>query len=134
MILSGDVLPSTILLPKVESPEHIDWFAEKLGSALASRKDAKDVNLITYVESARGLLDLKEICKRAQELSEFSLFFHEAVVFGSDDFIASIGANRSKDSQEIMMARQQVILNAKAFNLQAIDVVFIDFKGKMEKL
>jgi citrate lyase subunit beta-like protein len=50
-----------------------------------------EVNLLTYVESAKGLLDLKEICNHAIELSEFNLFNLEGVVFGSDDFCASIG-------------------------------------------
>jgi citrate lyase subunit beta-like protein len=50
-----------------------------------------EVNLLTYVESAKGLLDLKEICNHAIELSEFHLFYLGGVVFGSDDFCASIG-------------------------------------------
>lgn len=64
-------------------------FAEKISKAL--NKKQIDVNLITYVESAKGLLDLRDICNRAIELSEFNLFFLDGIVFGSDDFCANIG-------------------------------------------
>jgi len=50
-----------------------------------------EVNLLTYVESAKGLLDLKDICNHAIELSEFNLFDLDGIIFGSDDFCASIG-------------------------------------------
>jgi len=80
------------------------------------------------VESAKGLLDLRDICNHAIELSEFNLFFLEGIVFGSDDFCANIGATRTNDASEVLLARQQVVINAKAFGLQAIDVVYIDYK------
>lgn len=91
------------------------------------RKD-KDINLIIYTESAKSLLFLRDILQRAKELSEYHLFQLDAIVFGSDDFCASIGAERSNDAKEVMVARQQIVINAKAFDIQAIDVVYIDYK------
>ncbi|XP_054163746.1 citramalyl-CoA lyase, mitochondrial-like [Oppia nitens] len=126
VVFSGQKIPQTILLPKVETKEHLDSFCEKLVKALGKRKT--EINLITYVESAKGLLNLKDVVTHAIELSEFHLFSLEAIVFGSDDFCASIGATRSAGSSETLMARQQVVVTAKAFDLQAIDVVYIDFK------
>ncbi len=64
-------------------------FCEKLVKALGKRKI--EINLITYVESAKGLLNLKEVVTHAIELSEFHLFNLDGIVFGSDDFCASIG-------------------------------------------
>lgn len=53
------------------------------------------------------------------------------IVFGSDDFCASLGAQRddANNSIEILYARQHCVLVAKAFNLQAIDMVHIEFKS-----
>lgn len=51
------------------------------------------------------------------------------LIFGSDDFCASLGVTRSEESHEILYARQKVVLVAKAFNFQAIDMVYIDFKS-----
>jgi citrate lyase beta subunit len=38
------------------------------------------------------------------------------------------GATSSKDAQDILYARQKIVVVAKAFGLQAIDLVYIDFR------
>lgn len=40
-----------------------------------------------------------------------------------------LGATRTEDSTEILYARQKLVLCAKAFHLQAIDMVYIKYKG-----
>lgn len=135
-ILSGTVVPRTLLLPKVDTREDIDHFAEHLQKALKSRNggegkkevEAPEIDLVIYVESARGLLDLREICQHAVEMSEFTRFRLVGVVFGSDDFCASIGATRTDHGREVLCARQQVVMVAKSLDLQAIDAVYINFK------
>ena len=47
------------------------------------------LGLITQVESAVGLLNLRSICDYGK--SQDRTFKFEALVFGSDDFLASIG-------------------------------------------
>lgn len=49
------------------------------------------IDLIIYVESARGLLDLKDICEHFLEMAEFTKCRLAGIVFGSDDFCANIG-------------------------------------------
>lgn len=39
------------------------------------------------------------------------------------------GATRSDNCAEILYARQKLVLMAKAYNLQAIDMVYIKYKG-----
>lgn len=72
-------------------------------------------------------MNLPEICRTAVELS--CHFDPVGIVFGSDDFCANIGATRTENSEEIMYARQRVVLVAKAFGLQAIDMVYIQYKS-----
>lgn len=43
------------------------------------------------IESAIGLLNMACITKKAHRMSKSGIFFSEAVIFGSDDFIADIG-------------------------------------------
>lgn len=76
-------------------------------------------------------MNLPAICRAAVEISNESscLFELAGIVFGSDDFCASVGATRTESSTEILYARQRVVLVAKAFGLQAIDMVHIDYKG-----
>ena len=40
-----------------------------------------------------------------------------------------LGASRTQDAKELIFARQGVVVHAKAFGLQAIDMVYINFKG-----
>ena len=40
------------------------------------------------------------------------------------------GATRTPKAKELLFARQYVVMVAKAFKLQAIDIVHIDYKGK----
>lgn len=85
-----------------------------------------------YAESGRSLINIADICETATNMSNTTsscLFEPAALVFGSDDFCASIGASRTEDSNEIMYARQHVVLVAKAYHLQAIDMVFIDYNS-----
>ena len=61
-------------------------------------------------------------------VSRTSNFTLEGIVFGSDDFCASIGATRSSGAEEVAFARQFVITVAKYLGLQAVDVVYIDYR------
>ena len=54
------------------------------------------MGLIIFVESARSLLQLESICLTAKKLEDKSPLVIEAIVFGSDDFVADIGAERTK--------------------------------------
>ena len=40
-----------------------------------------------------------------------------------------LGATRTKDVKELIHARQSVVVHAKGYGLQAIDMVYINFKG-----
>ncbi|XP_064441999.1 citramalyl-CoA lyase, mitochondrial isoform X2 [Mirounga angustirostris] len=127
-LLQSRVLPSSLMLPKVESPEEIQWFSDKFSFYLKGRKLEQPMNLIPFVETAMGLLNFKAVCEEALNTGPQVGLFLDAVVFGGEDFRASIGATSSKETQDILYARQKIIVTAKAFGLQAIDLVYIDFR------
>ena len=52
----------------------------------------------------------------------------QALIFGAEDFAADIGAKRSASGWEIFYARSTVITHAAAQQLQAIDMVNINFQ------
>ena len=82
-----------------------------------------------FIETALGVLRLRTLVEEAVRLSHNAPFTVEGLVFGSDDLSADVGATRSKEADEVMFARQQCLLVAKAYGLQAIDIVYIDYKG-----
>ncbi|XP_051882690.1 citramalyl-CoA lyase, mitochondrial isoform X2 [Pristis pectinata] len=130
VILPSEDRPPTLMLPKVENTEEIKWFADRFAKYSKGRTVKEPMNLITFVETAIGLLNFKDVCEEAQRLGASAGFQLDGVVFGSDDFCASIGATRTEDARELIYARQKVVATAKAFSLQAIDLVYIDYKDE----
>jgi len=127
-VLTGKVLPEAILLPKVENKEQIKWFAEKVTAVIKERNDTKNHKMafIFFIETPIGILNTRSIMETTIE-KELP-FQAEAGVFGSDDFLANIGGTRTEDAKELVFARQYFVTHCKAFGLQAIDMVHINFK------
>ncbi|XP_061826720.1 citramalyl-CoA lyase, mitochondrial [Nerophis lumbriciformis] len=128
VILGAEVLPPAVMLPKVENTQEIQWFVDRFQRSLKGRPLTEPVRLVTFVETAVGLLNFKDVCEEIRQLAPKADLHHDGVVFGSDDFCASIGATRTPDAKELLYARQKVVTTAKAFGLQAIDLVHIDYK------
>jgi citrate lyase beta subunit len=115
--------PDTIVVPKIESAEQVKWVSEHMERYEASfNRMIGSIRLLIGVETARGILNLKEIAEADQRL--------EAIIFGAEDYAASIGARRTKEGVEVLYARQAVVTACAANDLQAIDMVFIDFRDE----
>lgn len=104
--------PDGIVVPKVETAADIRWVAAQLDDA--------DMPIIAIVETARGIVNLKEIGAAGSPLS--------ALAFGAEDLAGDIGATRTKAGMEVLYARSAVITHAAANDLQALDMVFVDFR------
>ncbi|KAK3701039.1 hypothetical protein RRG08_063290 [Elysia crispata] len=117
-------LPQTILLPKVDTVEDLIIFTDRLKSVKLGRNYKPF--LVTYVESAHGLMNFQNILKKAEEYSQQGHFSLDGAVFGSDDFVADIGAERTPEAKELIYVRQKFVMIAKAFRIQAIDMVYVD--------
>ncbi|XP_056145973.1 citramalyl-CoA lyase, mitochondrial [Lampris incognitus] len=128
VILQAEVLPPALMLPKVEDTQEVQWFVDRFQNHLKGRALAEPVRLVTFVETAVGLLNFKAVCEEVRRIAPEAGLHHDGVVFGSDDFCASIGATRTKDARELLYARQKVVVTTKAFGLQAIDLVYIDYR------
>ena len=112
--------PDGVVIPKVESFEHVEWASKIIEAAeLKYGWPINSVRILIGVETAKGILNLKEIAAHPRL---------DAIIFGGEDFAASIGAVRTKDAVELLYARQAVIVACAANDLQAIDIVTIDYK------
>ncbi|XP_058041722.1 citramalyl-CoA lyase, mitochondrial isoform X2 [Ahaetulla prasina] len=128
LILKSKILPTSLMLPKVDNVEEIKWFIEKCAWHLQGRTLIEPISFIPFVETAMGLLNFKAVCEETLRREPQVGLHLDAVVFGGEDFRASIGSTSSKDTHDILYARQKIIVTAKAFGLQAIDLVYIDFQ------
>jgi len=112
--------PDGIVIPKVESLEQILWGSEIIESAeLTNGWPVNSVRMLVGVETARGIMNLKEIASHPRL---------DGIIFGGEDFAASVGAKRTEQAIELLYARQAVVTACAAYGLQAIDIVTIDFK------
>lgn len=115
--------PDTIVVPKIEAADQVKWVSDRIETyELSSKKNIGSVRLLVGVETARGILNLRKIAEADRRL--------EAIIFGAEDYAASIGARRTKEATEVLYARQAVITACAANDLQAIDMVFIDFRDE----
>jgi len=112
--------PDGIVIPKVESIDHIEWASRIIEAAeLKYGWPINSIRILIGVETAKGILNLREIAAHPRL---------DTIIFGGEDFAASIGATRTKDAIELLYARQAVVVACAAFDLQAIDIVTLDFK------
>jgi citrate lyase beta subunit len=112
--------PDGIVIPKVESFEQVDWAGKIIETAeLKYGWPVNSIRVLIGVETAKGILNLKEIAAHPRL---------DAIIFGGEDFAASIGATRTKDATELLYARQAIVMACAANDLQAIDIVTIDYK------
>ncbi len=112
--------PDGIVIPKVESFEQVEWAGKIIEAAeLKYGWPVNSIRILIGIETAKGILNLKEIAAHPRL---------DAIIFGGEDFAASIGAVRTKDAVELLYARQAVIVACAANDLQAIDIVTIDYK------
>jgi citrate lyase beta subunit len=112
--------PDTIVVPKVELAEQVSWVSGKIESyELSHGLPMGKIRLLAGLETAKGVLNLKEISNADKRL--------EALIFGGEDFAASVGATRSSAGTELLYARQAVVTACAAHEIQALDIVYIDF-------
>ncbi len=117
--------PEGVVIPKVETLEQIRWASEKIEAAELERGwPLGSVRLLAGVETPKAILNLQEIASHPRL---------EALIFGGEDYAASIGARRTPEALELLYARSAVVAACAAFGLQAIDMVSINFRD-MEAL
>lgn len=113
--------PDGIVAPKVRNASHVQWLHEQLSSAEDRYGWQRGSTiLILIIESARGIVELDAIVKASPRIA--------ALVFGAEDFASDMGAVRTKEAFEVLYARSKVVTYAKARGIQAIDIVYPDFR------
>ncbi|KAJ2160472.1 hypothetical protein GGF46_002234 [Coemansia sp. RSA 552] len=119
VVLQSEQL-DVIMVPKVESPQDIH-FVVQLIEALAPAKTRADIKIIAGIETALGLLNIREIALADKRV--------DALLFAAEDYCADTGIVRTSSRKELYYARSVVSTAAHAFKLQAIDMVTMDFRN-----
>mmetsp|Transcript_13154 Transcript_13154/g.18458 ORF Transcript_13154/g.18458 Transcript_13154/m.18458 type:complete len:364 (-) Transcript_13154:1406-2497(-) len=110
----------TIVIPKVESENDIKFVSEMIDS-FCDDDNPRDIRILAAIESAMGLLNLREIASCSSDRLD-------GLIFASEDYCADLECIRTTDATELLFARSQIVTVAKAYDLQAIDMVHINFR------
>ena len=109
-ILACETPPPGLMLPKVMSPDEINWLEELLNEC------GHDCRLHVIIETNAGLEAAFEIARASQRI--------EALFFGGVDMAADL---RCKNAWEpLLYARSKVVHAAATAGIDAIDVPYLD--------
>lgn len=108
-----------IVLPKVTTAEQIEHVDQAVTiKELNSAWIAGSIRLFVIIETALGIMNLKEICQASQRI--------EGLIFGAEDLAADLGTARSQAGWEVFYGRSAAVTAAAAYGLYAIDTVYLD--------
>ena len=112
-----------IRLPKTDRPEDvveadnlITEIEEKIGLEVGTTK------LMAAIESPLGIINAYNIATASERLV--------AIALGAEDFVTNMKTNRSDSGVELLAARGQLILAARAAGIYALDTVYSDINNE----
>ena len=82
---------------------------------------AKRIRLLVAIESPLAIMKLKKIARCDPRIDAF--------IFASEDYCAETGMRRTNTRKELYYPRSAVVTAAHAYNLQAIDLVCMDYEN-----
>jgi citrate lyase beta subunit len=121
--LVENVRPDGMVVPKVETPEQVHWINDQLTRAEQLHGwPAGELALIIQIETAAGVVNLREVLSAKITVPRL-----QAVIFGAEDLAGDMGLVRTQPAWEVFYARSAIVTHAAAYDLQAIDMVYVDF-------
>lgn len=109
-----------IVIPKLETTEQlfpaVHWLRRLDRSA--PRADARFI--VGGLESIAGVANAAALCRAHPSV--------KAVYFGAEDLASELGARRTPEATEVLYARSQVLLHAKAARIVAIDQAVLEIR------
>ncbi|KAE8538982.1 hypothetical protein D1P53_005352 [Cryptococcus gattii VGV] len=115
-----------IALPKTNSPEHIEYVISRINALAPPHKRSgqpEAIKIIAMIENAQAMVAIEAIAASGNG-------HLDALLFAAEDYCADVGLTRTLSRQELLYPRSRLVTTAKAFGLQAIDLVCVNYKDK----
>lgn len=115
-----------IALPKTNSPEHIEYVISRINALAPMHKQSgqpEAIKIIAMIENAQAMVAIEAIAASGKG-------HLDALLFAAEDYCADLGLTRTSSRQELLYPRSRLVTTAKAFGLQAIDLVCVNYKDK----
>lgn len=107
-----------IRLPKTDTMLDIEAMVKEIERIEKEIKSEKKTKLIAAIESAKGVVNAVRIAGSSDRLIGIAL--------GAEDYVRDLHTERTKAGTELEAARSQILLAARAAEIQAYDSVFSD--------
>ncbi|KAJ3559482.1 hypothetical protein NM688_g318 [Phlebia brevispora] len=124
----------TLILPKIHSAQDLNVVSRQIYSHLQSTSPSvntqrvKPIQLVASIESAQSLYHLGEIAGWQSEFGPLLGGKLVALLFAAEDYCADTSIIRTPQRTELLYTRSKIAITAKAFGLEAIDMVCVNYK------
>ncbi|KDQ25936.1 hypothetical protein PLEOSDRAFT_32314 [Pleurotus ostreatus PC15] len=116
----------TLVLPKIHSAQDLHHVSRALVTTSLERKSP--LKIIPSIELARALWNIGSIASWESEYSVARSGIVSALLFAAEDYCADTSILRSRSRRELLYTRSQIVIAARAFGLEAIDMVCVNYK------
>ncbi|KAG8214740.1 Pyruvate/Phosphoenolpyruvate kinase-like domain-containing protein [Butyriboletus roseoflavus] len=115
----------TLVLPKIHSDRDLHYVSRTIRNANTS---STPLRIVASIESARSVVGLGDIARWRSEFGAEKGGELTALLFAAEDYCADASVVRTTSKQELLYVRSQIVIMAKAFELEAIDMVCVNYK------
>ncbi|KAL0066191.1 hypothetical protein AAF712_006816 [Marasmius tenuissimus] len=119
---------TTVVLPKVNTKEDLHYASKHIHQAYQRNPRENPLRIVSSVESARSLWNIGDIAGWKSEHGDVEGGVVSGLLFAAEDYCADTSIVRTRSRQELLYTRSQIAIAAKAFGLEAIDMVCVHYK------
>ncbi|KAF9651339.1 beta subunit of citrate lyase [Thelephora ganbajun] len=119
----------TLVIPKVDHEDHLGHVEQGISHVIQSNPELlhqrpEPLSIIASIESAQALRRIGEIAQWKSKHGRLG-----ALLFAAEDYCADTRIIRTPSCQELLYTRSKIVAAARAFGLDAIDMVCVDYKN-----
>ncbi|KAJ3904445.1 citrate lyase beta subunit [Lentinula edodes] len=118
----------TLILPKIHSAQDLHYVSRHIHQISQKHPHETPLRIVPSIESARALWNLGAIASWQSEHGALQGGAVSGLLFAAEDYCADTSIIRTRSRQELLYTRSQIAIAAKAFGLEAIDMVCIHYK------
>jgi citrate lyase subunit beta/citryl-CoA lyase len=112
-----------IRLPKTDTAQDVIDVEQLIESVeIKIGREVGSTKMMAAIEGALGIINAYDIAKASKRLI--------GIAIGAEDYVTNMKTTRSKEGTEIFMARNQLIIAARAAGIAALDTVFSDVEDE----
>jgi len=105
-----------IRMPKTETADEVRELEAEIEKVEKEIGCLGRTQMMAAIESALGVCNAFEIAKASKRMMGIAL--------GAEDYCANLKTQRSKDGAELLLARQTIVVAARAAGIDALDTVY----------